>query len=144
MRPFEFERATDLAGACRLGSGTGQGQTNSSTQFLAGGTTLVDLMKLDVLRPDKLVYLGALQTDAGAVKSEAGGLTLGAFASMAAVAAHPQVIAEYPAIAQSLQLYRRPAVPTTATQPGNPATNAHPAAAVRHSSRSIAITPSWA
>jgi xanthine dehydrogenase YagT iron-sulfur-binding subunit len=46
--------AQDFAQAIRLGSGTGQGQTDATTQFLAGGTTLVDLMKLDVLRPNVL------------------------------------------------------------------------------------------
>jgi len=49
MRPFVFDSAADLPQASRLGGGTGQGQTDAVAQFLAGGTTLIDLMKLDVL-----------------------------------------------------------------------------------------------
>ena len=46
MRPFSYTRATDLAQAVQLGLQTGQGQTDAPVQFLAGGTTLYDLMKL--------------------------------------------------------------------------------------------------
>src|SRR3954468_24122932 len=57
MRPFAFERAADLSPACRMGSATGQGQSDAPAQFLAGGTTLIDLMKLDVLRPKTVIDL---------------------------------------------------------------------------------------
>ena len=60
MRPFTYERAQDAATASRLAAATGQGQVDSTVQFLAGGTTLIDLMKLDVLRPSRVVDLGAL------------------------------------------------------------------------------------
>ena len=51
MRPFAYERAGD-ARRSPPGAPTGQGETDAPVQFLAGGTTLLDLMKLDVLRPD--------------------------------------------------------------------------------------------
>jgi xanthine dehydrogenase YagS FAD-binding subunit len=47
MRPFAYERAADVASAVRLGAASGQGQSDARAQFLAGGTTLIDLMKLD-------------------------------------------------------------------------------------------------
>ena len=49
MRPFAYERAADIGQATRLGALTGQGQIDAVVQFLAGGTSLIDLMKLDVL-----------------------------------------------------------------------------------------------
>ncbi len=76
----------------------------SSASFLAGGTTLLDLMKLDVVRPDRIIDLGALASEFGAVRRDGSSLRLGAFAKMAEVAAHPDVTAEYPVIAESLRL----------------------------------------
>ena len=57
MRPFAYERAADVASAVRLGAASGQGQSDARAQFLAGGTTLIDLMKLDVLRPERVIDL---------------------------------------------------------------------------------------
>ncbi len=103
MRPFEFERPRTLTQAASLARGTGQGQTDAPAQYLAGGTTLVDLMKLDVLRPHRLIDLNSIKGDT-AIEASSSGLKLGAFAKMAAVARHSQVLAQYPVIAQSLQL----------------------------------------
>ncbi len=119
MQSFSFERAASLAQACRLASTTGQGQTDAPTQFLAGGTTLIDLMKLNVLRPQKLVDLNGLQPGAAGVLTEPAGLKLSAFARMAAVAAHPAVISSYPVIAQSLQLAASAQLRNMATLGGN-------------------------
>ena len=62
MRPFSYDTAGNLEQAVRLGALTGQGQADANTQFLAGGTTLVDLMRLDVLRPHRVVNIGGLHT----------------------------------------------------------------------------------
>jgi xanthine dehydrogenase YagS FAD-binding subunit len=119
MRPFSFERATDLAQASRLGAGTGQGQTNAQVQFLAGGTTLIDLMKLDVLRPQRVIDLGSVRGSEDDVEINATGLKLGAFAKMSKVARHPGVLSGYPAIAQSLQLAASAQLRNMATLGGN-------------------------
>jgi len=118
VRPFEFERPGTLAQAVSGGRGTGQGQTDAATQFLAGGTTLVDLMKLDVLRPSRLVDLNTAQ---GSQSIDVGDteLRLGAFAKMSAVAKHPAVLAQYPVIAQSLQLAASAQLRNMATLGGN-------------------------
>ena len=102
MRPFAYQRAGDLAEASRLGRETRQGQADAAVQFLAGGTTLVDLMKLDVLRPDRVVDIGALKSAHSAIEAGADGLRLGALATMAEVASHADVRRDYPALAQSL------------------------------------------
>ena len=104
MRPFTYERAADLVQASRLGRDTGQGQTDATVQFLAGGTTLIDLMKLDVLRPDRVVDIGPLRAAHAGIEPTAKGLRLGALATMTKVAEHPDVRRDYPAIADSLNL----------------------------------------
>lgn len=120
MRPFVFERAADLSQACRIGSATGQGQSDAPMQFLAGGTTLIDLMKLDVLRPKTVIDLGALLgSPREPVSFGPHGLTLSAFAKMSKVAAHPAVLTHYPVIAQSLQLAASAQLRNMATLGGN-------------------------
>jgi xanthine dehydrogenase YagS FAD-binding subunit len=119
MRPFVYERAIDLAHASRLGAETGQGQMDAPTQFLAGGTTLIDLMKLDVLRPSKVVDIGGLSGQARDVEAGTTGLRLSAFAKMSHVAEHPAVRADYPVIAQSLALAASAQLRNMATLGGN-------------------------
>jgi xanthine dehydrogenase YagS FAD-binding subunit len=119
MRPFAFDSATDLPQASRLGGGTGQGQTDAVAQFLAGGTTLVDLMKLDVLRPQRVIDLGPLRTSAADIEFGPSGMRLSAFAKMAAVAHNPRVLSEYPVIAQSLALAASAQIRNMATLGGN-------------------------
>jgi xanthine dehydrogenase YagS FAD-binding subunit len=119
MRPFGFERAVDIAHASRLGQDSGQGQTDAAVQFLAGGTTLIDLMKLDVLTPARVVDIGPLQVAHNSIEAGAAGLRLGAFATMSATADHPGVLQGYPAIAQSLQLAASAQLRNMATLGGN-------------------------
>lgn len=118
MRPFGLDRPISLGQAAGVAFGTAQGQTDAATQFLAGGTTLVDLMKLDVLRPRRLVDLntaqGSRSIDGGATE-----LRLGAFAKMSAVANDPMVLAHYPVVAQSLQLAASAQLRNMATLGGN-------------------------
>jgi xanthine dehydrogenase YagS FAD-binding subunit len=117
MRPFAYERAQDVALASRYP--TGQGQTDAPVQFLAGGTTLIDLMKLDVLRPERVVDITPLEDRHSEIEVTPEGLRLGAFATMALVADHPGVNAGYPAIAQALNLAASPQIRNMATLGGN-------------------------
>ncbi len=119
MRPFTYERADDVGQAARQGRETGQGQTDARVQFLAGGTTLVDLMKLDVLRPRRLVDITPLQGRHGAIEAGPDDLRLGALAKMSAAAEHPAVLHDYPMIAQSLQLAASAQLRNMATLGGN-------------------------
>lgn len=119
MRPFSYESASDLAQASALGAASGQGQIDAAAQFLAGGTTLVDLMKLDVLRPKRLVNIDPLRRSHSAIQLSNEGLRLGALATMAAAAEHPAVSKDYPAIAQSLQLAASAQLRNMATLGGN-------------------------
>ena len=119
MRPFDYAQAESLSQAATLASGTGQGQTDAATQFLAGGTTLIDLMKLDVLRPRRLVGLSGLKDANARVELSGRELTLGGFAKMASVARHPVVLRNCPAVAQSLALAASAQLRNMATLGGN-------------------------
>ena len=119
MRPITYGRADGLAQASRLGAQSGQGQTDAPVQFLAGGTSLVDLMKLDVLTPERVVDIAALRNVHGVIEAGPGGLRRGAFAKMSAAARHPAVLADYPVIAESLQLAASAQLRNMATLGGN-------------------------
>ena len=119
MRPFAYDRADDVIVAGRLGLDTEQGQTDARVQYLAGGTTLLDLMKLDVLRPERVVDITALKTGHSAIETSPTGLKLGAMAKMSAVEGDQAVLRDYPVIAQSLQLAASPQLRNMATLGGN-------------------------
>jgi xanthine dehydrogenase YagS FAD-binding subunit len=95
------------------------GRWGRARPFLAGGTTLLDLMKLDVLKPETLVDINALRGSSPAIAPTAAGLRLSAFASMAEVADDPNVQRDYPVIAQSLLLAASAQLRNMATLGGN-------------------------
>lgn len=119
MRPFSYARANDLSQAVRLGEQTGPGHTDAPVQFLAGGTTLYDLMKLDVLVPEHVVDLTPLRASHAAITPGADGIHLGALARMAHAAAHPVLLRDYPVLAESLQLAASAQLRNMATLGGN-------------------------
>ena len=96
MRPFAYERATSLDAA--LAAFTDE----RATAFLAGGTTLIDLMKLDVLRPERVVDINALGADG--IEIGDGRLRLGASVRMADAETHPELRRQVPMLTQSLAL----------------------------------------
>jgi xanthine dehydrogenase YagS FAD-binding subunit len=106
VRPFDFERAPDAGAALRSAAQAAGGgnPVRAPAQFLAGGTTMLDLMKLDVMRPERLVDINALAAPLGAIQVDGTGLRLGALARMSAVADHPAVKRDWPVVAQSLAL----------------------------------------
>jgi xanthine dehydrogenase YagS FAD-binding subunit len=111
MRSFDYVRASDAASAIHA--------SNGAAQFLAGGTTLLDLMKLDVMRPSTVVDVNDLRVQFGQIASDASGLHLGAFVSMHEAAEHAEVRRGYPVIAQSLQLAASAQIRNMATLGGN-------------------------
>jgi xanthine dehydrogenase YagS FAD-binding subunit len=119
VRPFVYQGAQNTAQAFAFGNGTGQGQVDAPVQYLAGGTTLIDLMKLDVLRPQRVVGLERLQGAFDRIEVKPDGLYLGAMTKMSSAADHPGVLKEYPAIAQSLQLAASAQLRNMATLGGN-------------------------
>jgi xanthine dehydrogenase YagS FAD-binding subunit len=92
---------------------------DASVQPLAGGTTLLDLMKLDVMRPTALVDINPLSNGWSAVSLDGVNLKLGALARMSDVAANPDVQRNYPVIADSLKLAASPQLRNMASLGGN-------------------------
>ncbi|MDB5495379.1 MAG: hypothetical protein JWP86_2716 [Phenylobacterium sp.] len=108
MRPFRYEHAADREAALQAGrsaaAAAGEAHVRAPVQYLAGGTTLIDLMKLDVMRPEVVVDINGLARQHGEIRSGPDGLQLGALVRMADAAEHPAVRRDYPVIAQSLEL----------------------------------------
>ena len=95
MTPFHYERAADAPGAVALLAQAPDGA------FLAGGTNLVDLMKLDVAEPDRLVDITHLPYDRIEPLPD-GGVRIGALARNSDLAADRTIRARYPLLAQAL------------------------------------------
>jgi xanthine dehydrogenase YagS FAD-binding subunit len=112
MRPFTYARQEGAPEAV-MAFGT-------DAQFLAGGTTLIDLMRLNVMRPQSVVDINPLSGGAlGKIEAGAQGLKLGALAHMAEAADHKDVREQYPIIAQALQLAASQQIRNMATLGGN-------------------------
>ncbi|WP_343944347.1 FAD binding domain-containing protein, partial [Pseudonocardia zijingensis] len=110
MFPFSYTRASDVESALRGGQRGGR--------YIAGGTTLVDLMRETVEHPDELVDISALPF-ADVAPTPDGGLRIGALARMADVAAHPAVRDAYPVVAEALELSASAQLRNMATIGGN-------------------------
>jgi xanthine dehydrogenase YagS FAD-binding subunit len=122
MRPFAYQRATDASSAVQALAAAAAGNdplTEAAIQPLAGGTTLIDLMKLDVMRPTTLVDINPLASAWSAIDLDGGNLRLGALARMSDVAANQEVQRHYPVIADSLKLAASPQLRNVATLGGN-------------------------
>lgn len=107
MQPFEFSRVTDGAGAlAAFRSGSDQGNpAGASVAYLAGGTTLIDLMKLSVMAPRNVVDINGLgNTSHGRVEIGNASFRLGALARMSQIADHEDIRRDAPVITESLQL----------------------------------------
>jgi xanthine dehydrogenase YagS FAD-binding subunit len=92
MIPFSFEKVRteqDAIGAAAAGG-----------RYIAGGTTLIDLMREDVERPERLIDINALPM--GGIRVDGSDLVIGALARMAEVAAHPDTLRLQPLIAETL------------------------------------------
>ena len=122
MRPFAYDRAQSEAAAVQAASRLAQRpsvQGRAPVEYLAGGTTLIDLMKLDVMQPANLVDLGALAGPHGAISVSPDGLELGAMVKMSAAADHPEIVKTYPVVSQSLRLAASAQLRNMATLGGN-------------------------
>jgi xanthine dehydrogenase YagS FAD-binding subunit len=114
MRPFQYERAASNQVA--VASGTARGER---AVYLAGGTTLLDLMKLGTMQPEVLIDINDLAREHGDIQVGPDGLRLGAVVRMAEAARHPEILERYPVIAQSLLLAASPQLRNMATLAGN-------------------------
>lgn len=89
MRDFTYSRATSVADAA------GQNAT-----FIAGGTNLLDLMKHEIMTPDRVIDISRL--DLAQITPHEGGLRIGATVRNSDLAADPVIRRDYPVLARAL------------------------------------------
>lgn len=89
MKTFDYSRADSPEAAVAAGG-----------RFIAGGTNLIDLMKLQIETPEKLVDISRL--DLHTIEEKDGGLLIGALVPNSDLAADPRVIASYPVLSRAL------------------------------------------
>ena len=95
MRPFTYERATSAEAAVKSAAAT------PGARFIAGGTNLLDLMKLEIETPAHLIDVGRLPL-AAIEETPEGGLRIGAMASNSHAAADARVRSRYPVLTQAI------------------------------------------
>src|SRR6266478_3945372 len=111
MNPFVYARAASADEAIQtVGAEPG-------AAFFAGGTTLLDLMKLDVMTPEELVDINAVPL--ADVQVHENTVRIGALARMSDVAAHSEIVSRFPVIAEALLASASPQIRNMATIGGN-------------------------
>ena len=158
MHTFEFVRPKDSGAAIATAAQAKTAQQGADVRFLAGGTTLTDLMKLNVETPARLIDINRLPLDKIEATPE-GGLKIGATARNAALAHHPTVQRDYAVLSQAVLSGASAQLRNMATTAGNilqrtrcvyfrdtamppcPATSASPAPAARPSRAATARSP---
>jgi xanthine dehydrogenase YagS FAD-binding subunit len=109
VTPFSFAKADSVDAAVSAGA--------LGARFVAGGTTLVDLMRIGVENPPQLLDINALPLDG--IRVTDAGLTIGALTRMSELAAHPIVMREYPSISAALVEGATPQLRNMASIGGN-------------------------
>jgi xanthine dehydrogenase YagS FAD-binding subunit len=111
MRPFKYAKAADAAAAVRLVS------SDRGAEFVAGGTNIVDLMREGVASPSTLVDVSRL--DLTQIRSQNGGVSIGALAKNTDTANHPLIRQNYPLLTQAILAGASPQIRNMATNGGN-------------------------
>ena len=109
MFPFTFLKAHDertALAAARPGAG-----------YIAGGTTLIDLMRETVMRPATVIDINALPYHS--IDVQPSNLRIGALVRMSELSAHPVVRAQFPVIAEALDASASPQLRNMASIGGN-------------------------
>lgn len=112
MRPFTFERARTPAAAASAAI------RNPGAKFIAGGTNLLDLMKLEIETPTHLIDVNGLALDKVEVTPE-GGLRVGALVRNTDLAANERVRRDYPLLSRALLAGASGQLRNKATTAGN-------------------------
>ncbi|TDT87991.1 xanthine dehydrogenase YagS FAD-binding subunit [Azorhizobium sp. AG788] len=112
MIPFTFERASSPAEAAAAAART------PGAKFIAGGTNLLDLMKLEIETPSHLIDVNGLALDTIEPTAE-GGLRIGALVSNTDLAADARVRRDYPLLSRALLAGASGQLRNKATTAGN-------------------------
>ena len=101
MIDFAYSKAANPEQAVRLGSASQTAQQGAQVRYISGGTTLVDLMKLDVERPRQIVDINRLSM-AEVKRQPDGSLRVGALVRNSDLAYHPEVLKNYAVLSEAL------------------------------------------
>src|SRR5258708_23918045 len=101
MHTFECIRAKDPAGAIAAAAQAKPAQQGADVRFVGGGTTLIDLMKLNVETRARLIDINRLPLDKIEATAD-GGLKIGATARNSDLAHHPTVQRDYAVLSQAI------------------------------------------
>ncbi len=112
MRAFSYERAASAQAAAAAA------EKNTDAKFIAGGTNLLDLMKLEVERPRHLIDVNGLGFD-GVEPTPEGGLRIGALVRNTDLASHPVVRRDYAVLTRALLAGASGQLRNKATTAGN-------------------------
>src|SRR5438067_1873676 len=118
MNTFEFIRPADPAAAVAAAARAKTAQQGADVRFLAGGTTLLDLMKLNVETPARLLDINRLPL-ANIEATPDGGLKVGATVRNSDLAHHPAVQRDYAVLSQALLSGATAQLRNMATTSGN-------------------------
>src|SRR4029077_12141577 len=118
MHTFEFIRPTDPAAAIGTAAQSKTAQQGADVRFMGGGTTLIDLMKLNVETPDRVLDINRLPLDRIEVTPD-GGLKIGATVRNSDLANHPKVQRDYAVLSQAILSGASAQLRNMATTAGN-------------------------
>src|SRR5947199_3542332 len=118
MHTFEFIRPSDSASAVTTAAQAKTAQQGADVRFIAGGTTLLDLMKLNVETPARLLDINRLPLGKIEPTSE-GGLKIGATVRNSDLAHHPTVQRDYAVLSQPILAGASAHLRNMATTAGN-------------------------
>ncbi|MBW8786468.1 MAG: FAD binding domain-containing protein, partial [Rhizobium leguminosarum] len=112
MRAFTYERASSVEAAAKAAA------LNPETKFIAGGTNLLDLMKLEIETPTHLIDVNGVGLDKIEPTPE-GGLRIGALVRNTDLAAHETVRRDYGLLSRALVAGASGQLRNKATTAGN-------------------------
>lgn len=118
MRTFEFVRPADPAAAINTAAQSRTAQQGADVRFLGGGTTLLDLMKLNVETPNRVLDINRLHFDKIEDASD-GGLTIGATVRNSDLANDARVLRNYAVLSQAILSGASGQIRNMATTAGN-------------------------
>ena len=118
MEAFSFVQAATPQQAITEGQKTPTAQLNATVRFVAGGTNLTDLMKLNVERPAEVIDINRLEMSR-IEELPGGGLRLGALARNTDVARHPVVQRDYTVLSEAILAGASPQIRNMASTAGN-------------------------
>jgi len=118
MQPFELITVNSVLDAVKAQAASPTAQQGAQVRFIAGGTNLVDYMKLSVETPRQLVDINNLPLDK-IEPAPNGGLKIGALARNTDVANNDAVKAQYPVLSQAILSGASPQLRNMATTAGN-------------------------